>query len=58
MMKFYITDEYEKARGSIRRPTPRTIDKIFCAKNDMAVFQILCVKKHPFHLAAYILLQI
>lgn len=42
MMKFYITDEYEKARGSIRRPTPRTIDKIFCAKNDMAVFQILC----------------
>lgn len=42
MMKFYITDEYYKARNCAAAASPRCIKTLHCAQNDTALFQVIC----------------
>ena len=41
MMNFILTDEYFKARGSVRAKRPAPLQTLSCARNDSACFQLL-----------------
>lgn len=41
MMNFILTDEYFKARGSVRTKRPTPLQTLSCARNDSACFHLL-----------------
>ena len=41
MMNFILTDEYFKARSSVRAKRPTPLQALSCARNDSACFQLL-----------------